>query len=304
MAGQDVKSDALFAIGMAIMLLTPLLLAVCIAWCRFRSCHYTSTLTRAGASAHQQSKLLPELPKAATKTWRRVKCSRAGSPASSIATDSEDEEQALQPKRPGRRVARRAEERPSSVAKTLTSKMRRHGSAAMPFEWNHLTTIHFRRSDWAVQRRKPLSTKAGLHNISTLPELHRALHRSLHRATGDELVAPLSSLTSSLPLTVEHRDKRGKLQLLGEGDIAKLSDLDTLYVTISISSPAAGDDKDSDCDDNGSEVLVDLSLSGCCGIRSTYGGLVVTGCAGSSSSPQREKRNEQGGARPGHNCLG
>mmetsp|Transcript_1347 Transcript_1347/g.3810 ORF Transcript_1347/g.3810 Transcript_1347/m.3810 type:complete len:206 (+) Transcript_1347:556-1173(+) len=135
-------------------------------------------------------------------------------------------------------------------------------------------------------------------------ELHRALHRSLHRATGDELVAPLSSLTSSLPLTVEHRDKRGKLQLLGEGDIAKLSDLDTLYVTISISSPAAGDDKDSDCDDNGSEVLVDLSLSGCCGIRSTYGGLVVTGCAGSSSSPQREKRNEQGGARPGHNCLG
>mmetsp|Transcript_1347 Transcript_1347/g.3809 ORF Transcript_1347/g.3809 Transcript_1347/m.3809 type:complete len:233 (+) Transcript_1347:180-878(+) len=176
MAGQDVKSDALFAIGMAIMLLTPLLLAVCIAWCRFRSCHYTSTLTRAGASAHQQSKLLPELPKAATKTWRRVKCSRAGSPASSIATDSEDEEQALQPKRPGRRVARRAEERPSSVAKTLTSKMRRHGSAAMPFEWNHLTTIHFRRSDWAVQRRKPLSTKAGLHNISTLPVWHRCTH--------------------------------------------------------------------------------------------------------------------------------
>ena len=166
MAVEQAASDAAFAAGMAMMLLLPLCAAVCVAWCR---CRRTASEIPDDA---ERGRMLTEMPPAASgrHKWDRVRCVSTVSSANSDSSESEDEQQALHSRcaRPPSAQRKQRRERLNSAAQALTSKMRRHGSSALPFEWNHLTLVHFRRSDWEIQRRKPLTTKVALHNVHTM----------------------------------------------------------------------------------------------------------------------------------------
>ena len=61
--------------------------------------------------------------------------------------------------------------------------------------------------------------------------------------------------------------------LAGTGDYGGLEDLEGDEEQ-QLGGEDAGDDDD-DLDDGASSVLVDLSLAGCCGVRSTHGGLTI-----------------------------
>lgn len=138
-------------------------------------------------------------------------------------------------------------------------------------------------------------------------ELHRALRRALQRTVGEEFFAPISHSEQTLPMTVQIRDSKAKLQLVGDDDVPSLSGTKALYVTISVQEEsgnvntnggvAADDD---DASSSVSEQLVDLSLSGCCGIRSTCGGLVITSATSvpAANSPARQPPCVRNGPPP------
>ena len=112
------------------------------------------------------------------------------------------------------------------------------------------------------------------------------LRRSLLRATKDNLLATALQTNQALTLSVERRGDKGLLQKVTAEDLPLSSHVDCLYVTVSlVSQPTPHEGSPSSDDDAAaSDILVDLSLSGCCGVRSTFGGLVISSSDTTTSS--------------------
>ena len=179
MSRHQSDTNARFAVGMALLLLVPLFLAVCFAW----YCGRHTPSSTSSTPKRSRRRMLPELSTTSKHKWEPVHRSSSKASLSSARTDDaddddEEEQQALQPSccssRTQRAAVPRARTKPraptqhsKTAAQMLTSKMLRNGSAALPFEWNHLTPVHFRRADMDKTRR-PLSSKVSLHNVHNL----------------------------------------------------------------------------------------------------------------------------------------
>ena len=78
-------------------------------------------------------------------------------------------------------------------------------------------------------------------------------------------------------MAVEYHDAQENIvQVVQDADLRRLHGTKALYVAVTSARPAACGNASSLDDDEESTALVDLSLSGCCGIKSTYGGLAIT----------------------------
>lgn len=304
------EGDGVFAVGMAAMLILPLLFAVCTAWCCFRSrSHANDSLS----GKQQQSSC--EL--------------RAGSDS------SDGEEAALWPDR---------SDDEEQMPETPNQPWRR-GAADMA-----LTSVYFRKADWCGCARRPLMARIKLGQPSSLKvsaallgshtsklslliplisnalqELYSTLHQAHRQATLKKDGGSMgeSRDDGSFNMTVEYRDKRGQLaQVTSAAHLKDLVRIKALYVTISVAplivcdqssiplsdrdsvtrgckTPQAPSETNQSSDDeqldNSSDVLIDLSLAGCCGVQSTLGGLTVTGggtggCRATTPSSRRIAR--------------
>lgn len=115
-------------------------------------------------------------------------------------------------------------------------------------------------------------------------DLHIALRKVLAKVTdANNSSLPLDSPDHETALTVEYSDVHGNLQpVIMEGDLKKLRDAKAIYVTTT-AAPVLSPQSNSlaemtaveDAVDEESD-LIDLSLSGCCGIKSNYGGLEIS----------------------------
>ena len=137
----------------------------------------------------------------------------------------------------------------------------------------------------------------------------------------------------NVALAVEYRDAKAKLlQVTAATDLKDLATVKALYVTVSAVThqraastartagpsravvscgdigqgsydgleEAEDNEDDEDLNDGASSVLIDLSLAGCCGVRSTYGGLMVTSeyTQPSLSRSGSSRRSGGSGAQP------
>ena len=134
--------SAIFASGMVVMLLLPLLIAVCVARCYFHR----------SATTHHR---LPNEPHSATKL---INASIDSADDARSASENEDD---------GLQSCQHAC-RPPTAARVLTHKMRRHGSAAMRFERRKRSFIpvRFRNTTWTDQSHKPFATRLAVHTLT------------------------------------------------------------------------------------------------------------------------------------------
>ena len=143
-ARQDLTSDAdtLFAIGMGVMLLSPLLLALCVAWHRHSQylMAHAALLPTQSANSAARDELAP--------MCRR---SRSGKCYSSVRSRNPEDEEADGKVCSNTSSSIQSPIHPSSTtAKELTRKMRQHGSSALRFE-HQLTKVHFKQVHWNNQ---------------------------------------------------------------------------------------------------------------------------------------------------------
>ena len=94
-----------------------------------------------------------------------------------------------------------------------------------------------------------------------------------------------------LAMAVEYRNAEGKMvQVVRNADLKELCAVRALFVTTSELVGDAGEeqyDNDDGLVDNSGTALIDLSLSGCCGVQSTFGGLEITSLGFSMGSGHR-----------------
>ena len=114
---------------------------------------------------------------------------------------------------------------------------------------------------------------------------------------------------------MEYRDPHGKLlRVSKDTDFRRLASTKALYVTTGLTTAGLECGAPSHCaptnqgDDDEDEttslvssaadsVLVDLSLAGCCGVKSTCGGLVIQGGVPEPSSRHGKRPAKSGKAR-------
>lgn len=185
-------------------------------------------------------------------------------------------------------------------------------------ERSNLTRIYFRAADEAFsssQRR--LSCKLPLQHIRSLPQLYNALHHKFSQLRTNDSFQP-NAEPDSVKLVVEYRDSHSQLtRVTQEMNLKDLALVKALYVTVHPASSRTGtafdasidacslnesiqiaddapahddDDSSSLVSDAASSVLVDHSLAGCCGIKSTSGGLVITSYTTPASSDRQQRR--------------
>lgn len=167
------------------------------------------------------------------------------------------------------------------------------------------TPVHFRKADWRSCASRPLTVRIPLDGASSLPELHAVLRRAYRQASKQQQTAgsfTKESLTSNesqknLAFAVTYRGAQGKpTQVTASTDLKELAAVKSLYVTVSVpkrdvvaaeataaATAALADEEAPNCDEEESDTasavsmaMVDLSLAGCCGVKSTCGGLAIT----------------------------
>ena len=259
-AGGEVPG--LFAVGMAAMLLVPLLLALCIAWFCSRDA-YRGGLHR-----------------------NRSRISAAGDLTE--PGDSEGEEDALRPSRrdswdvsPSRSQYQRSSTKFTPVyfrqANDWCSCTRRPLTSKVALDSIHsLPELH----DALRRAREQIYAE----------QYHGARESAAERGSAGEWIIEYRNAHAKL------------VRVTKETDLRELSVVKALYVTTkappSTTGPSASSsgaiagsanaDRPNDDDDDdaslvsseaASSVLIDLSLAGCCGVQSTSGGLVINGQA-------------------------
>ena len=123
-----------------------------------------------------------------------------------------------------------------------------------------------KRSSLRGLNKGALTTPAR-HLLLLWQDLYDALHAVLERAAAAEALSIVA---------VEYHDAQGNIvQVVKDADLRRINGTKALYVAVTSARPAACGNASSLSDDDESTVLVDLSLSGCCGIKSTYGGLAI-----------------------------
>ena len=267
--GEPASTEAvsgIFSIGLFAMLLVPLILAAGTAWCCLRN--------------KRDSSELQAVP------------------------DETDCEEAL---------------RPAGVS----ALSRQRSSASM-------TPVHFRKPpDWrsAMQPRRALITRVELDGVHSLPELHTVLRRAHRHVTeqqsdGSSAARLTPKESKHLAFAVEYRDASAKMvQVTAATDLKVLSAVKALYVSVSSRAPkreattaaaavaaaaaaatvAVEEEEAPDCDEEESDTasaisMVDLSLAGCCGVKSTCGGLAVTSDYVAQPARRKQRRKLQAAA--------
>ena len=186
------------------------------------------------------------------------------------------------------------------------------------------TPVHFRKADWRGCACRPLTVRVSLDGANSLPELHAVLRRAYRQASKQgQPTAMTTSLTpkerkQNLAFAVEYRDARAKtVKVTTSTDLKDLSAVKSLCVTVNASksteaemSPAtlavagaacaAADEEAPTCDQEESDTasavsmaMVDLSLAGCCGVKSTCGGLAVTSDYIAPAACAEQQRNRR-----------
>jgi hypothetical protein len=127
-----------------------------------------------------------------------------------------------------------------------------------------------------------------------LRQAHRRAEQRENKRQGMSARKAVTLNDEPLAMAVEYRDASGALeQVTTRTDLAQLSAARELFVTLSPLSHGGWGDAvvtgDDEMDD--SFDLVDLSLAGCCGVQSTYGGLIVSSSYVSATQSSREQRS-------------
>jgi hypothetical protein len=118
---------------------------------------------------------------------------------------------------------------------------------------------------------------------AVVQEVHSVLERAYRKAARKRDESD-PTVTGPLNFAIEYRNTKGKMvPVVQDADVRRFSSAIAIYVTTTVapqlqpSSPTPSTSEDELADvETGSTLLVDLSLSGCCGIQSTYGGLTIT----------------------------
>ena len=159
-SSESLSAGAFFAIGMAAMLLLPLMLAAC--------CVRLRCWRRHGTVRHRvPSTELPLPSQSACDTSSEASLSDREEEEEDLEPDEEAE--ALKPSIGAKQAA--ADQRSAKrSAERLACKMMKHGSGAMRFESSRrsLTTVHFRKAGWSTSARRPLKSKVALHGVQSL----------------------------------------------------------------------------------------------------------------------------------------
>ena len=287
-----------FAIGMGLMLSVPLLLALTIASC-WRRCRKQLTVQRWSRedSCHR--------PTARWSECREDPSDDDDDDDGDGGDDGDDgddggddalltarrEEEPVTPRR--LLLARSSDEEettPRRKRASLPGRMPRRGtggrctSTAEP----ELTKVFFRSSDWSSRGRQPKMAELSLQGVTSVQELCAMLREALGRG----------ALAEGLALSIEYQDGMGEMAQLTHG--AEMDVLDgarSLYVTTnrakSLLSESTSLKASSMSRCSSSQPLVaaddDDDLSGCCGVKSTCGGIEVA----SSAVPRKRSRSER-----------
>jgi hypothetical protein len=286
-----------FAIGMGLMLSVPLLLALAVASC-WRRCQKQLTTRRWSRedSCHRP-------------TARWSECREDPSDDDDDDDDDDDgsgggggggggelvtarrEEEPVTPRRLLLASSDEEEATPRCQRASRPGRVPRRGagggcaSAAEP----DLTKVFFRSSDWSSRGRQPKMAELSLQGVTSVQELCARLRGALGRG----------ALAEGLALSIEYQDGTGEMAQLTHGaEMDVLDGVRSLYVTANRAKSLLPDESTSSkapsmsrC--SSSQPLVaaddDDDLSGCCGVKSSCGGIEVA----SSAVPQKRSRSER-----------
>ena len=270
-----------FAIGMGLMLAVPLLLALTIASC-WRRCRKQLTVQRWSRedSCHRP-----------TARWSECREDPSDDDDDDELVTARREEEPVTPRR--LLLARSSDEEettPRRKRASLPGRMPRRGtggrctSTAEP----ELTKVFFRSSDWSSRGRQPKMAELSLQGVTSVQELCARLREALGRG----------ALAEGLALSIEYQDSMGEMVQLTQGaEMDVLDGVRSLYVTTnrakSLLSESTSSKAPSMSRCSSSQPLVaaddDDDLSGCCGVKSTCGGIEVA----SSAVPRKRSRSER-----------
>ena len=269
-----------FAIGMGLMLSVPLLLALTIASC-WRRCRKQLTVQRWSRedSCHRP-----------TARWSECREDPSDDDDDDELVTARREEEPVTPRRSLLAGSDEEETTPRRKRASLPGRMPRRGtggrctSTAEP----ELTKVFFRSSDWSSRGRQPKMAELSLQGVTSVQELCAILREALGRG----------ALAEGLALSIEYQDGMGEMAQLTHG--AEMDVLDgarSLYVTTNRAKSLLSESTSlqasamSRC--SSSQPLVaaddDDDLSGCCGVKSTCGGIEVA----SSAVPRKRSRSER-----------
>ncbi|KAL1528288.1 hypothetical protein AB1Y20_009645 [Prymnesium parvum] len=168
---------------------------------------------------------------------------------------------------------------------------------------NEFTTICFRKGDWKSRLEKPLVMAANLSRVHDMTELSVAVRSAYEQALQQGLAQGDGDLG---PITIECQLIDGEMVALTP-QMERFCDKDVraLFVTTNLSESVvfkpSGSDKlpltfrcaSNDTEDGEEAGLIDLSLSGCCGVQSSHGGLRITSCTDvEDASPSSRKQRQ------------
>lgn len=156
-----------------------------------------------------------------------------------------------------------------------------------------ITTVCFRKADWRSRLEKPFVMSIKLGFLESVQDLSSALRQAFAEAWDDANMTGECDLGA---MTIEYQTHDGDMHQLTAGmPLMDLTGVKALFVTTHITEAAvfgaaANSDKPgvkcinySDPDEPG---LVDMSLSGCCGIQSSHGGLRITSLPAALEEPE------------------
>ena len=276
------------AVGMGLMLSVPLLLALTVASC-WRRC---------------QKQL-------AARRWsRKDLCHRPAARWSECREDPSDDDDD-EPVTPRRLLRRDREDLASSDVEEVTprrqlasrpGRMSRRGAGERCASTEQeLTKVFFRSSDWSSRGCQPRMTELSLQGVTSVQELCARLKDALGGASGS---APHGVQVEGLALCIEYQNGMGEMVQLTRGaEMDVLDGVRSLYVTTNRAKSLLPDSTSnatpmSRCsssqplvaaDDDDGAMLLDTCLSGCCGVKSTCGGIEVA----SSAVARKQSRSER-----------
>uniref|UniRef100_A0A7S0J8J8 Uncharacterized protein n=1 Tax=Calcidiscus leptoporus TaxID=127549 RepID=A0A7S0J8J8_9EUKA len=273
----------IFGVGFGTMLTLPLLVAMCLSCYRRRRRRWNSLLLPCW-SANRHSACQEMVP----------------------TSDGEDDDGESRVRRERRR------QRDSRAKTPLASALASARSACS----TGLTKVYFRESDWCSRVRKPIIIELPIDGVHSVQELCTVLRHAHRTVIGGQGPGAAEAAADTIAMTIEYQDPNGRMvQVAANSNMQLLAQIGALYVTTNNAPTAflsstgthlaatpldqAAQQKSSAGESQG---LVEVSLAGCCGVQSTYGGLRVTSntCHADRTGPRQDRRGLSRAAKLRH----